>query len=261
MSANQLMAPCPPQPEQPLFVFLPGMDGTGQLLRRQLEGLQPHFDIRCLAIASDDLSDWPTLTQQVVQQITPLVTGYRPLYLCGESFGGCLALKVALAAPQLCQRLILVNPATSFSRIPWMNWAGIAAQWLPNPLYKLSTVALVPLLTEPTRVAPGDRAALLEAMQWVSPQTAAWRLQMLQQIDSLSLALEQVAQPTLVLTGAKDKLLPSVSEGRQLVRRLPQAQLTVLPHSGHAALLEAEVNLAAILSQNQFLPQKLTVER
>ena len=39
----------------------------------------------------------------------------------GESFGGCLALRVALWEPSLVQRLVLINPATCFNR-----WEG---QW------------------------------------------------------------------------------------------------------------------------------------
>ena len=43
----------------------------------------------------------------------------RPVYLLGESFGGVLALAVAEARPDLVDRVVLVNPATSFSRSLW----------------------------------------------------------------------------------------------------------------------------------------------
>lgn len=43
----------------------------------------------------------------------------RPVYLLGESFGGVLALAVAEARPDLVDRIVLVNPATSFGRSPW----------------------------------------------------------------------------------------------------------------------------------------------
>lgn len=43
----------------------------------------------------------------------------RPVYLLGESFGGVLALAVAEARPDLVDRIVLVNPATSFSRSLW----------------------------------------------------------------------------------------------------------------------------------------------
>ena len=43
----------------------------------------------------------------------------RPVYLLGESFGGVLALAVARERPDLVDRVVLVNPATSFQRSPW----------------------------------------------------------------------------------------------------------------------------------------------
>jgi hypothetical protein len=50
------LAPKRLQPQYPLFVFLPGMDGTGQLLRSQTAGLEVAFDVRCLAIPPDDFT-------------------------------------------------------------------------------------------------------------------------------------------------------------------------------------------------------------
>ena len=43
----------------------------------------------------------------------------RPVYLLGESFGGLLALAAASEAPELADRVVLVNPATSFPRSAW----------------------------------------------------------------------------------------------------------------------------------------------
>src|SRR5512140_1223014 len=96
------------QPNLPLFIYLPGMDGTGELLHRQLQALSQAFDIRCLVIPKGDRSDWDTLADQVVGLIheercrtrfAPWRS--RPIYLCGESFGGCLALWIAQKDPSM----------------------------------------------------------------------------------------------------------------------------------------------------------------
>jgi pimeloyl-ACP methyl ester carboxylesterase len=232
------------------------MDGTGQLLRRQLEGLGRSFNIRCLSIPATDLSGWDRLTADVVTLIrAEMQAEQQPLiYLCGESFGGCLALKVAIAAPNLFHRLILVNPATAFSRLPWMRFASRTSGLLPSPLYALSSSALVPFLIAWDRVERSDRNELLKAMQSVAPQSATWRLHLLRQFDLLQLPLTQLTLPTLAIAGAKDRLLPAVIEVKRLVGCLPSAQMTVLANSGHACLLEKDIHLYEIIREQGFLP-------
>ncbi|MGB7416904.1 MAG: alpha/beta hydrolase [Thermosynechococcaceae cyanobacterium] len=248
----QFLMPKPLQPNKPLFIFLPGMDGTGQLLRRQLDGLGQCFDIRCLSIPAADLSDWNALAANVVNLIET-EQPQRQVYLCGESFGGCLALKVATVAPTLFHRLVLVNPATAFSRLPWMRLASSVSQFLPSPLYTASAMGLIPFLIAWDRVEASDRNDLFKAMQSVEPQSATWRLNLLRQFDLLKLPLSKVTSPALIITGVKDRLLPSVDEGQRLLSCLPKAQATVLKNSGHACLLEKEVNLHEILHRQGFL--------
>ena len=63
------------------------------------------------------------------------------LMLMSSQFGGCLALRVALAAPELVERMVLVNPATCFSRSLGGLSSLIAATNLlslfPSPLYQV----------------------------------------------------------------------------------------------------------------------------
>jgi pimeloyl-ACP methyl ester carboxylesterase len=255
----RFFSPVPSKPEQPLFIFLPGMDGSGQLLRRQLKGLGSYFSIRCLSIPVDDATSWLEMVQFVAALVRAELEQHeccqapQPVYLCGESFGGCLALELATIAPELFQRVILVNPASAFARVPWMTITSFLAPGLPPFLYSLSAAALVPLLISWGRVESADRQALLNAMQALSPKSAAWRLDLLRKFNPLALPLKQIKQPTLIIAGGQDKLLPSISEAQRLVRLLPTAQMTVLPESGHACLLEKNVDLSKILHQQQFL--------
>lgn len=59
----------------------------------------------------------------------------------GESFGGCLALRVAAAAPEVVARLVLVNPATCFGQSLFGVSSLVAATNLlsvfPKPLYEV----------------------------------------------------------------------------------------------------------------------------
>lgn len=240
----------------PKFVFLPGMDGTGELLQPQSAELNSVFDVCSLSIPSDDLSGWDELTEQVVDLIASEKkhSPSRPIYLCGESFGGCLALRLAAHFPHLCDRLILVNPASSAIRQPWMGWGASVTQRLPESLYRLSTLGLLPFLIEPQRVTASCQKALLKAMQSVSPSSAAWRLSLLRQFVLEDLPLGRIKQPVLVLASGSDRLLPSVAEAKRIAKYLPNAQTIRLPRSGHACLLETDVRLNSILQSQNFAP-------
>lgn len=242
-------------PNYPLFVFLPGMDGTGQLLRSQTKGLETAFDVRCLAIPPDDLTNWEDLTSKVVNLIEEQLKERpsRLVYLCGESFGGCLAMKVALEAPHLFDRIILVNPASSFNQRPWLRWGAQLNRLVPENLYAVSALALIPFLSNLARTAPRDRGDLLKAMQSVPAKTANWRISLVSEFDVDETQLRHLTQPVLIIAGAADHLLPSVHEAERLVNRLPNAKMVVLSQSGHACLLETDVSLFDIMRDHNFL--------
>lgn len=249
------LTPRSPNPDYPLFVYLPGMDGSGQLLRSQMPSLAAAFDVRCLVIPPHYLSNWQDLANQVASLIATELSQRRrqSVYLCGESFGGCLALKVALTAPHLLHRIILSNPATSVSQPSWLLWGS---QWLgvlPDNVYHLSTLTLLPVLSSLNRMIPSNRRALLEAMRSLPAKTMHWRVSMLRNFKVDPGQLEQLTKPVLILASAADRLWCSLAEAKSLVNHLPNATMSVLPKSGHACLLETEVNLFEILNHQNFL--------
>ena len=61
--------------------------------------------------------------------------------------------------------------------------------------------------------------------------------------------------PTLLVASAADRLLPSMAEAARLHGVLPDARRVTLPDSGHTALLEEGVALAAIMARAGFLPK------
>lgn len=260
MAANQFihfLPPQNPQPKLPLFVYLPGMDGTGKLLRSQIPSLERSFDIRRLSIPVDDLSNWDEMVVKIAELIKgELATEYpkRQLYLCGESFGGCLALKLTIEFPELCDRLILVNPASSFKQQAWIRWGLYFTPLLPARLYPLSCMALLPLLATLERIAVRDSNALLNVMQSVKFKSAMWRVSLLDRFDVEIQQLEKITQPTLVISSGSDRLLPSKVEGKLLTQNIPGSQLYLIPDGGHAVLLERMIDLHEILRTCGFLP-------
>lgn len=259
----RLIACTPATPSRPLFFFLPGMDGSGALLQPQVAGLRPHFDIRSLSIPPDDRTGWGELTERVAALIRMEQQRHpgRMTTVCGESFGGCLALSLISRFPDLCDQLILINPASSARRQPWISACSSLTRLMPAPLYQLSSLSLCNLLIASHRVSRPLRQQLLAAMQAVSPQSAAWRMALLMQFCLEDLALDRVRQPVLILASGADRLLPSQYEAWRLARCLPRATPLLLPDSGHACLLESQVDLSAILKSQAQWSDRLSPPR
>ncbi|NEQ96298.1 MAG: alpha/beta hydrolase [Cyanothece sp. SIO2G6] len=241
----------PPNPALPLFIFLPGMDGTALSMQQQLAGLKPGYDLCYLSVPSDDLTSWRGYIDQVVAHVKFERHRHdsRPIYLCGESFGGCLALQVVAAVPALFAGLIVVNAASAFKHLFWQTWIAVVVRQMSVPVYQLAANIVLPLLLDPERVAVKNRDDLLNAIQIVTPESAAWRLSLLANARIEWRSLPSFTAPTLLIASGRDQLLPSVAEAQRLVPYFAQAQVVTLTDSSHACLLEKEVNLAAILRQ------------
>ncbi|MCF2149881.1 alpha/beta hydrolase [Desmonostoc muscorum LEGE 12446] len=249
------------RPEYPLFVYLPGMDGTGQLLRSQTAGLEVGFDVRCFAIPRQDLTTWDVLTNNVLDLIHAELekSPQRTVYLCGESFGGCLAMKVAIQAPHLFKRIILINPASALQLRPWLNWASQITYLVPSGLYDVGALGLLPFLASLPRISRSDRHELLRTMRSVPSETVLWRLSLLREFEIDEEQLRQLTQPVLLIAGGSDRLLPSVTEVQRIANIIPNTEIVVLPDCGHACLLEEDINLYEILKDNDFLESKADI--
>lgn len=289
------------RPDKPLLVYLPGTDGTGQSLLPQLPGLLDlGYDVRSLYIPPDDRSSWDqllvnTLTlvqQELIERQNLLQENHPPpkITLLAESFGCCLALRVAQAAPGLLHRLLLINPATSFSR----SLNGLSAlvsstqllSFFPQDWYQVAQKVLLPTLVDIDRVGPVGIEALksmimmeppadflesrvptspLEDRSWTVPvltrgrafgpaAAANFRANLLRTGDIPDHVLRRIPTRTLVICSARDRLLPSLTEGARLQRVLPRARRLILPDSGHAPTLERDFNLSELIRSTSFGP-------
>jgi pimeloyl-ACP methyl ester carboxylesterase len=237
----------PRQQHLPLLIYFPGMDGTGVLFAKQQAELAAQFDVCCLAIGHNSWLGWSELVDRVVRLIEKeSADGDREIHLCGESFGACLAMLVAAQLPRVKQ-LISINPASSFARLPLLTFGSFGADFLPEPLYQLSTRLFVNLLIDVDRVAPIDRHNLVRAMLSIDAKIVAWRLKLLREFQ-IDIAIPNLLDiPTLFIAGECDRLLPSKLEVQILQRQLPRSKIIFLPNSGHACLLEKDLNLAEII--------------
>ena len=218
-----------------------------------MQTLARNFDVRCLTIPPDNRQDWPALAQAVIRLMQE-AGGDRPIYICGESFGGCLALQVALMAPACLTHLVLINPASALRRSVWMRWLTQYTSSIPEWLFQTSGAIALPLLANLDRISQDKRDLFARTVRPISQACVAWRIAMLNHFDISQEQLSRLRVPTSLLASGRDRLLPSQEEAQLLQKSLPQAQIYSLPESGHVCLLEDAVNLSQCLQALDVLP-------
>jgi pimeloyl-ACP methyl ester carboxylesterase len=257
-SVPVLFAPGLPQLDKPVMVMLPGLDGTGELFVTQTPQLSRYFDIRCLKIPVSNRQDWPDLGRSVIQLIRG-IQARRPVYLCGESFGGCLALQVAMTAPELLSHLVVINPASALRRQAWLRWTTQYTHYVPDWLFRSSGAIALSLLANFDRIEPSMQQLFAQTVRPIPQDCVTWRINMLHRFEASSERLKRVLAPTALLASGRDRIFPSAREAVLLKQSLPQAKVFSLPESGHVCLLEKDVDLTRCLKALSFLPQPKVV--
>jgi len=105
------------------LLYLPGLDGTARLLHRQ-PGLQRDYEVVCQPYPQDRPQTYASLANLAVAALEARRTPQQPrAVVLAESFGGGVALTLALRRPDLIERLVLVNTFAYFPR-RWLIWLG-----------------------------------------------------------------------------------------------------------------------------------------
>jgi pimeloyl-ACP methyl ester carboxylesterase len=233
-----------PNPAEPLpprcpVVYLPGIDGTGRLIHRQVE-LQEKYALHCVSYPQDIYHTYADLVTQGLREL------YRtgPAVLLAESFGGAVALLLALERPDLVRRLVLVNTFAYYPRRLVIDFLALIGRWLPDRPAPVSTRRLRGYCFFSSCTPKREHDLWWKLTSDVPMQAYGRRFQLISQLD-LRPRLHELAIPTLVFVSPDDWIVPPPA-GRMLARRLPQAQLIEL-RASHAAMIDPRVNVAAWL--------------
>jgi len=230
------------------------MDGSGKLLETQRD-LFRNFEVRCLDFTHDRASNWQELIKPLMLLLEKEVdkNNYPQIYLCGESFGACIALKLMEMIPDFFDKVILINSASSFYRRRWLNVGTYITSLMPNNIYNGTTFILFPFLVKINAIAHSQRVALLNTLQSIHPLTVSNRIKLLNQFRLNLHKIKQFSKPVLIIASEEDNLLPSVEEAQRLQQFFSQSFVNILPYSGHCCLLEKEINLLTIMYKYSFL--------
>ncbi|KAL8226689.1 hypothetical protein R6Q57_016521 [Mikania cordata] len=224
-----------PLKDSPVLLYLPGLDGLGLGLLLHEKALGKVFEVRCLHIPVQNRAPLEGLVHFVEEtvRLEHASSPMKPIYLVGDSFGGCLALSVAAHNPTIDLVIILVNPATSFesSRLPTLLFLH---EVLPSVLYG----ALSLIFLSAIRVL-GD---------FLPKDTLIWRLKLLKSAAAYANShLQDVTAEVLVLASSKDQLLPSKDEAQKLNNSLQNCRICILKSNDHKLLLKSDNNLLTII--------------
>jgi poly(3-hydroxyoctanoate) depolymerase len=154
----------------------------------------------------------------------------------GYSFGGAVAQEVARRTPSRVGALVLAATNCGLGAVPG-DPAALAALIAPLPVHLLppGRGSLLALSGDRGTRADFSRADAAWAARPPNPLGVWWQAWAIGTWTSATW-LPRIAAPTLVLTGADDRVVPAAN-ARMLARCLPNATLCEVPHAGHFALL------------------------
>lgn len=176
-----------------------------------------------------------------------------PVLLAGHSLGGRVAGEIAALAPGRVAALALVSPlgAARYGFTDTLKWKAMSRRAVLESVPEASLRNAAAYGFEGD--APGKKAFVgraVEARTGPSGKDVASATE--QSVDGvlgappLAERLRGTAMPLLVVTGAKDPLVPP-KDARAILEARPDATFLELPGRGHYALLEAPERLAEVL--------------
>ena len=173
--------------------------------------------------------------------------GYDRFDVLGISWGGGLAQQLALQYPRRCRRLVLVSTGTGMLMVP-AHPSTLIKMITPrryrDPAYAKAIASQ--LYGGRMRRRPDETRHLIYEQARLGPRTGYY-LQLLAGLGWTSLpALPLVRQPTLILAGNDDPLIPLVN-ARIMHALLPDATLHVYD-DGHLGLVTSADELGPVVS-------------
>ena len=224
--------------KQPVrMLAVPGLDGDPRLLMAAAPQLFPGMRVLLFDHSRDRAEDGlEGLAARALALLDADVEAKSPTYICGESFGGTVALTLAHRHPERVHGLILLStfgryPAASsrLGRLGLLLWRKLGDRLARGLLRAWRPVSVPGALGLPIR---SSREILLAYLTRPQLDLAAYRTK-----SELALRfdarpwLPDLACPAFVLIGTWDPVVPTQA-GRELASLLPRAEVHCLP-GGH----------------------------
>ncbi len=181
----------------------------------------------------------------LVSVIRTVAPGGAPVTVLGESFGGALAMSLAISRPSDVRSLVVLNSFAYFAPQVRLRLAiaGVRVMpWGAMGLVRRGTG----LRMHSRYTHRAEICRFLEETRATTRRGYLGRLRILTRYDVRD-ALHRIRVPTLFIAADQDRLVPSVQQGEYMAARVPGAALHVLAGHGHICLIAPNVDLAQIL--------------
>jgi pimeloyl-ACP methyl ester carboxylesterase len=231
----------------PRVLVIPGLNGHPELLMRYAPALFPGWEVRAFNHHLD-LAEGGV--EGMASRALNLLGQQGKAFVCGESFGGTVALSMARLAPERVKGLILFSAFGWYPSSLARRGARALAVWsflggaVSNSVYRVGRVASLP--TQLGLRFP--RQLLRDYLFRPRADMIAYRTK-----AELSLTfdarpwLADIDCPTFVVIGTWDPVVPA-SAGRELARHMPNATLVSL-RGGHLVHLVNARRVGALIDE------------
>ncbi len=243
--------------EPPLIVLLHGFGASTFSWREVLQPLAEVGDVIAYDRPGFGLTERPTEwagdnpygTPGNLALLDALLTDLAPdreVIVVGHSAGGLIAAEYARLNPDTVDQLVLVAPAVYTTGglpvwlapivgLPQIQRLGpILVQGIATSGEQLLEQSFVDQAVLTDEVREGYRVPLT-IVGW---EEGLWRFTTAPRDNALLNNLDRITQPTLLITGDADTVVPTADTER-LATELPGAELVIIPRSGHLPHEEA----------------------
>ena len=146
--------------EGPPLVYVPGLDGSGEMLFAHEDEVARRFRLLRVPSRTDSAFDYDDLVGDVLAAMDDENVGRATVF--AESFGGSVALELALRRPDRVERLVMLNTFAWFPNRALLRWGGALARSAPAAVVHAVRV-LVDMPTLALEGVPADaRSRFLE---------------------------------------------------------------------------------------------------
>ncbi|MBK8048165.1 MAG: alpha/beta fold hydrolase [Anaerolineales bacterium] len=249
------------------LLLLHGIGGSIEAWHRNLAPLAAQRRTLAIDLPGSGRSDRPVPYPQptlaffagYLQRFLVEIGAADGVFVVGSSFGGAVAMELAVRHPQMVRGLVLVSPSGLSTVVAWplrIASTPLIGELVTRPSRASTARSLRGLVADPTIVTddeidaaytlaslPGAQASFLDLLRIYCNPLGIKRRETTRIIGNLP----RITVPTLIVWGEQDTILPFAS-ARPAMQRLPNAQLILMTGCGHMPYVEAPERFNRLLA-------------